>query len=44
MQLEPDPLERIVRTFDAVAFRQAAGMMDQMEAARLAALTPHDRA
>jgi tetratricopeptide (TPR) repeat protein len=39
-----DPLERIVRTFDAVAFRQAAGMMDQMEAARLAALSPHDRA
>jgi tetratricopeptide (TPR) repeat protein len=33
-----------VRTFDAVAFRQAAGMMDQMEAARLAELSPHDRA
>jgi tetratricopeptide (TPR) repeat protein len=40
----PDPLERIVRTFDAVAFRQAAGMMDQMEAARLGELSPHDRA
>lgn len=39
-----DPLERIVRTFDAVAFRQAAEMMEQMEAARLEALTPHDRA
>ena len=39
-----DPLERIVRTFDAVAFRQAAVMMDQMEAARLAALSPRDRA
>jgi tetratricopeptide (TPR) repeat protein len=39
-----DPLERIVRTFDAAAFRQAAGMIDQIEAARLAALTPHDRA
>ncbi len=39
-----DPLERIVRTFDAVAFRQAAGMMDQMEVSRLAALSPHDRA
>jgi tetratricopeptide (TPR) repeat protein len=39
-----DPLERIVRTFDAVAFRQAAGMMDQMEAARLAELSPRDRA
>jgi tetratricopeptide (TPR) repeat protein len=40
----PDPLERIVRTFDAVAFRQAAGMMDQVEAARLAELSPRDRA
>jgi tetratricopeptide (TPR) repeat protein len=40
----PDPLERIVRSFDAGAFRQAAGMMDQMEAARLAELNPHDRA
>jgi tetratricopeptide (TPR) repeat protein len=40
----PEALERIVRTFDAVAFRQAALMMDQMEAARLAALTPHERA
>ncbi|MGA8043369.1 MAG: tetratricopeptide repeat protein [Terracidiphilus sp.] len=40
----PDPLERIVRTFDEAAFRQAAVVMDQMEAARLAALTPHDRA
>lgn len=40
----PDPLERIARTFDAVAFRQAAGMIDQMESARLAELAPHDRA
>lgn len=39
-----DPLERIERGFDAVAFRQAAVMMDQMEAARLAALTPEERA
>ena len=39
-----DPLERIVRNFDAAAFRQAALMMDQMEASRLAALSPHDRA
>jgi tetratricopeptide (TPR) repeat protein len=39
-----DPLERIVRTFDAVAFRQAAQMMDQVETARLAALSPHERA
>ncbi|HEU5457515.1 MAG TPA: tetratricopeptide repeat protein [Terracidiphilus sp.] len=39
-----DPLERIVRTFDAMAFRQAAQMVDQMEAARLAALSPEERA
>jgi len=39
-----DPLERIVRTFDAVAFRQAAVMMDQMEAQRLGSLPPHERA
>jgi tetratricopeptide (TPR) repeat protein len=39
-----EPLERIVRTFDAVAFKQAAVVMDQMEATRLAALPPHDRA
>lgn len=41
---KPDPLERIVRTFDADAFREAAQMMDQMEASRLAALAPHERA
>lgn len=40
----PDPLERIVRTFDAAAFRQAAQMMDQVDAAHLAALSPMDRA
>jgi len=39
-----DPLERIVRTFDAVAFRQAALVIDQMAASRLAALSPHERA
>ena len=39
-----EPLERIVRTFDAGAFKQAASMMEQMEATRLAALSPHDRA
>ncbi len=43
-QEHPDPLERIERQFDETAFRQAAGMMDQMEAARMAALSPHDRA
>jgi len=40
----PDPLERIVRTFDAVAFRQAAQMLDQVDATKLAALTPLERA
>jgi len=39
-----EPLERIVRGFDEVAFRQAAVMLDQMEATRLAALTPAQRA
>lgn len=43
-ELNPDPLERIERRFDAVAFRQAATMLDQMEAARLAALPAADRA
>ncbi|MGP8225007.1 MAG: tetratricopeptide repeat protein [Terracidiphilus sp.] len=40
----PDPLERIVRSFDAAAFRQAAQMLDQVDAARLAALTPLEQA
>ncbi len=40
----PDPLERIVRSFDAAAFRQAAQMLDQMDAARLGALSPLERA
>jgi tetratricopeptide (TPR) repeat protein len=39
-----DPLERIARGFDAAAFRQAAQMLDQMDAARQAALTPQERA
>ena len=39
-----DPLERIARNFDAVAFRQAALMLDQMDASRLADLTPEKRA
>jgi tetratricopeptide (TPR) repeat protein len=39
-----EPLERIIRTFDAVAFKQAAMMMDQMGATRLAALPLHERA
>ena len=43
-EAKADPLERIVRTFDAQAFRQAVVMMDQVEAARLQALSPRDRA
>jgi len=43
-EAKAEPLERIVRTFDAVAFRQAAQMMDQMEASHLASLSPHQRA
>lgn len=39
-----DPLERIVRTFDASAFRQAAMMMDQLDASRLATLAPMEQA
>jgi tetratricopeptide (TPR) repeat protein len=40
----PDPLVRIVRTFDAAAFRQASFLLDQMNATRLAALSPRERA
>jgi tetratricopeptide (TPR) repeat protein/TolB-like protein len=39
-----EPLERISRTFDASAFRQAAVMMDQMQSARFEALAPDQRA
>lgn len=39
-----DPLERIARSFDAVAFRQAAQMLDQMDEARMTALPPEQRA
>ncbi len=39
-----DPLERIERGFDEVAFHQAALMIEQMEASRLAALSPLERA
>jgi len=39
-----DPLERIVRSFDATAFRQAAQMMDQLGASRMAELSPMERA
>lgn len=39
-----DPLERIMRTFDEAAFRQAAAMMDEMSAGRMATLPPAERA
>jgi tetratricopeptide (TPR) repeat protein len=39
-----DPLERIARNFDAVAFRQAAQMLDQVDDARMTALSPELRA
>jgi tetratricopeptide (TPR) repeat protein len=39
-----EPLERIERTFDEAAFRQAAQMMDQMDEQHMAALAPVDRA
>jgi len=42
--VKADPLERIARNFDAVAFRQAAQMMDQMDEARLTALGPEQQA
>ncbi len=41
---QPDPLERIVRTFDAAAFRQAAQMLNEMDAARLAKLSLREQA
>ncbi|MGA3371260.1 MAG: tetratricopeptide repeat protein [Terracidiphilus sp.] len=43
-EAKPDPLERIERGFDAQAFHQAALMLEQMEASRLAALGPRERA
>ena len=42
--VKADPLERIERSFDAVAFRQAAQMLDQVDETRLAALPPQQRA
>jgi len=41
---DSETLERIIRTFDAGAFKQAAQVMDSMETARLAALPAHSRA
>jgi tetratricopeptide (TPR) repeat protein len=42
--VKADPLERIARSFDAAAFRQAVAVMDQMAAARMAAMKPEERA
>jgi tetratricopeptide (TPR) repeat protein len=39
-----DPLERIERGFDAVAFHQAALMVEQVDASRLDQLAPRERA
>jgi tetratricopeptide (TPR) repeat protein len=44
VEAKVDPLERIERNFDAAAFRQAAQMMDQMNASHLAELPPPERA
>ncbi len=41
---KPDPLERIMRSFNADAFREATQMLDQMEASHLASLAPRERA
>ncbi len=43
-EAKADPLERIQRSFDEVAFRQAALMLDQINSARLSALPPRERA
>lgn len=40
----PEPLERIARNYNAVAFRQAASMLEQMENQSLAELSPNERA
>jgi tetratricopeptide (TPR) repeat protein len=41
---KPDPLERIKRSFDSAAFHQAALMVDQVAASRLAELPLRERA
>ena len=41
---EVDPLERLERSFNATAFKQAAAMMEEINSGRLAALAPRDRA
>ncbi len=39
-----EPLERIKRSYNGAAFRQAALMLDQVEAARLSTLSPAEQA
>ncbi|WP_263359155.1 tetratricopeptide repeat protein [Acidicapsa ligni] len=41
---QPDPLERIKRSYNGAAFRQAGLMLDQVEAAHLATLPANERA
>lgn len=41
---DPEPLERIKRTYNGAAFRQASLVLDQVEAVRLAALPGPQRA
>ncbi len=41
---DSEPQERVVRTFNAAAFRQAAAVLNQMEAARVAGLPAPERA
>ncbi len=43
-EAKADPLERIQRSFNEDAFRQAAAMLDQINSARLSALPPQQRA
>jgi tetratricopeptide (TPR) repeat protein len=43
-EAKADPLERIQRSFDEVAFRQAAVMLDKINSARLSTLPPQQRA
>jgi len=42
--LHIDPLERLERSFDAAAFRQAELMLDQVESLKMSALSPRERA
>jgi len=44
VEAKVDPLEHIIRNFNAGAFRQAALVIDQMDEAKLAALPPGERA